>query len=322
MSCSSVASLVTHFHNQTSNYQILVCSLLCTRGPACRHKGKDAIDFLTLCVLYAFVSWPFLFCMTNEPWPLRRNYYYFHFLILTRLLIEQTLTGIHHHLAWRQLRKCHELSGKCLYGLCGDRSELALPPLRAFTWMSVECEENVFYHTAAPPSIALTSSSDENVTAAGTYSRERASKWAYAARDSQPSLLIPVDVSLSHGRPSACHRSLIVLTLISFMPTKFCTPFFFKAHFGATAAWFFNNFQLVSSCCLQHLTFKDNMFSFCYSANMTTALRKNSPLWRCGEITLGCDAQIYRVTFTITFYELFNENDAFRNNGSIWLAGP
>lgn len=78
--------------------------------------------------------------------------------------------------------------------------------------------------------LALTSSSDENVTAAGTYSRERASKWAYAARDGtvrQPSRLIPVDVSLSHGHPSACHRSLIVLTLISFVPTKFCTPFFF-----------------------------------------------------------------------------------------------
>lgn len=153
MSCSSVASLVTHFHNQISNYQILVCSLLCTRGPACRHKSKESFDFLTLCVLCASVSRPFLFA-----WPINHDHcgeiiIIFLFFILTQLLIEQTLTGIHHHLAGCQRRKCHELSGKCVHGLCGDRSELALPPLRASTWMSVECEENVFYHTAAPPSI-------------------------------------------------------------------------------------------------------------------------------------------------------------------------
>lgn len=111
------------------------------------------------------------------------------------------------------------------------------------------------------------------------YSRERASKWAYAARDSavsQPSLLNPVDVSLSHGHPSACHRSLIVLTLVSFMPTKFCAPFFFLRHISEPRLPGFNSFQLVSGCCLQHLTFKDNMFSFCYSAHTTTALRKKT----------------------------------------------
>lgn len=229
MSCSSVASLVTHFHNQISNDQILVCSLLCTRGPACRHKSKDAIDFLTLCVLYAFVSWPFLFA-----WPINHDHcgFFLNFFFYPYSVVDWT------DINW----KCHELSGKCVYGLCGDRSELALPALRAFTWMSVECEENVFYHTAAPPPIALTSSSDENVTAAGTLQSWTSIKMGIRSERQRRQ-------STFSSQPSRC--LIITRPPISLSPLIDCSYFgffhadqilralfFFKAHFGATAAWF------------------------------------------------------------------------------------
>lgn len=233
---------------------------------------------------------------------------FLNFFILTQLLIEQTLTGVHHHLAGCQRRKYHELSGKCVHGLCGDRSELALPPLRASTWMSVECEENVFYHTAAPPSIGA------DVQLWWKCDRCRhAQSWT--------SIKMGIRSERQHrsstfsSRPSRC--LIITWPPISLSPLIDCsyfdffhanqilhTLFFFKAHFGATAAWFE---QFSARQCLQHLTFKDNMFSFCYSANITRALRKNSLLWHYGGITLGCDTQIYRVTFTITIYELFNQ---------------
>lgn len=176
MSCSLVASLVTKFLNHISNYKILVWSIMYMGTYMVTQKYGCYWFSNTVCS--TFVSWLFLF-----GWAMNHCREIIFIFILIQLLIKQTLTGAHHYLAGHKWRKCHELSGKCVCGVCGDRSELAPPPLRAFTWMSVECEENVFYHTAAPPSIALTSSSDENVTAAGTYSREGASKWAYAARD-------------------------------------------------------------------------------------------------------------------------------------------
>lgn len=176
--------------------------------------------------------------------------------------------------------KCHELSGKSVYGLCGDRSELALPPLRASTWMSVECEENVFYHTAAPPPIALTSSSDENVTAAGTLQSWTSIKMGIRSErqcrqstfSSQPSRCLIIT------RPPISLSPLIDCSYFGFFHANqiLRTPFFFLRHISEPRLPGFNSFQLVSGCCLQHLTFKDNMFSFCYSAHTTTALRKKT----------------------------------------------
>lgn len=172
---------------------------------------------------------------------------------------------------------------------------------------------------------ALTSSSDENVTAAGTHSRERASKWAYAARDGtvrQPSRLVPVDVSLSHGHPSACHRSLIVLTLISFMPTKFCAPlFFFLRHISEPLLPGF--LTISSSSVLATLNLQGQCVLFLsqckYYKSSEEKLTAVTLWWNN---TWVWHADLSSHIYNYYLWAFLTKNDAFRDNGSIWLAGP